>query len=357
MRDDFFLRDFFSPIKFNNDALKCIVVGTLVFMLIVFIGYALLAAVATSKIDSSTAAIGYIFIPFAAFVIAIKVGFYGLALSYAFYVVKQKYSKINFFFIVSLFILLYGCWWVARQSIQIIQVRAAIKSVQTTHSAEEIAKIFNESQKILDDNRQYILEAIALNPATSAQTLRDIADLNIASLHQRTYSLFFYQPENRKGFAVMRLVAKHPHTDEATLQILSNSPSSYVVEEVAQNPRVATSLLRTLWQEHGNNIALAISRNPHTPPEILVTLANEPELEPKGNEMMQEWLKANIAKNPNTPPEILEKLSHEQSWLILQFLIDNEKIPLPLLEALTHHQNETVRAYATDKFKRLQSRH
>jgi len=325
-------------------------------MLFIFIGYALLAALATSRVDSSTAAIGYIFIPFTAFVIAIKSAFYGLALSYAFYVVKHKYPKINFFFIASLFILLYGCWWVTRQSIQIMQVRAAIESVQMTHSAEELAKIFNDSQKFLDDNRQYVLEAIALNPATSTQTLRDIADLDIASLHQRIYSLFFYQPDNRKGFAVMRLVAMHPHTDEETLQILSRSPSSYVIAEVAQNPNADPSLLRTLWQQYGNKIALAISRNPHTPPEILVSLANEPDLEPKGNEIMQEWLKANIARNPNTPPEILEKLSHEQSWLILQFLIDNEKIPQPLLEALTHHRNKTVSTYAKDKLKRLQSK-
>ncbi|MBN9287418.1 MAG: hypothetical protein J0H47_05755 [Gammaproteobacteria bacterium] len=325
-------------------------------MLFIFIGYALLAVLATSRVDSSTAAIGYIFIPFTAFVIAIKAGFYGLALSYAFYVVKQKYPKINFFFIVSFFILLYGCWWIVVQTIQTIQVKVIIENVQTTHSAEELAKIFNDSQKMLDNNRQYILEAIALNPATSTQTLRDIANLDIASLHQRTYSLFFYQPDNRKGFAVMRLVAMHPHTDEATLKILSGSPSSYVIAEVAQNPNADPSLLRRLWQQYGNKIALTISRNPHTPPDILVTLANEPDLEPKGNELIQEWLKANIAKNPNTPPEILEKLSHEQSWLILQFLIDNEKIPQPLLEALTHHRNETVSTYAKDKLRRLQSK-
>lgn len=348
------LKHFLFPVELNAKAIKSILGGMLACMAIVFVGYALLLVISISRSTSSTAAIGYIFVPFAALFTAAKMWFYALAISYALYVVRHKHSKINLFFITCVAILLYGSWTAGNCVVEIFQTKMIIHRAETSINPKEIDVIYHNSQKFPMDRQKYILEAIALNPSTSQETLNNISQLKDQLLHERIDSLFYYQPRNRKGFAVMRLVAMHPHANKQTLEILSQSASLFVVEEVAKNQNTPDDLIKALWEKYGEKIAYGISQNPKTPPEILVALYNM-KFDPKQafSKMQEEWIKANIAKNPNTPTEILEQLKDEQSWLILQFLIDNEKIPSSILEDLTHHQNETVSAYAKDKLKRM----
>jgi len=65
-----------------------------------------------------------------------------------------------------------------------------------------------------------------------------IAVLDAAELTERMGAVWDVMGENRKGLAVMRLVARHPNAGSATLERLAARPgAAYVLHEVLANPR------------------------------------------------------------------------------------------------------------------------
>jgi hypothetical protein len=304
--------------------------------------------------SSLTASANFVSLPYAAIVMALKTWLLALTLAYVFYVVISKNPKCNFIVILCLAFILKSTWNFSHQIIDFIQTKTTIYKINLLQNDKEIQNIFSNYQQYPKQGQKFILEAIVLNPFTSEQTLAEIANIDEKALHEKTESIFFFQPSNSSNFAVMHLVARHPRVLPSTLEKLANSSSMLVVGEVAENPKTPQDTLKILWEKYGDNIAYNISLNSKASPQVLVSLAHEkyPKNDP-ASAMQLEQIKANVARNPNTPVAILEELSRENSWLILKSLIDNPKIPSSLLQKMTTHPNEYARDYAKEKIKKL----
>ncbi|MBI2792664.1 MAG: hypothetical protein HYX61_11965 [Gammaproteobacteria bacterium] len=349
------LKHFFLPVQPTAKALKTILYGMFAIMAFVFIAYFLIGIIAILRNSSLTASAHFVSLPYAAMVAALKTWLFALTVAYVFYVLISKNPKCNLIVILCLAFILKSVWFFSHQVIDFIQTKTAVYKINLLQNDKEIKNAFSSYQQYPEQEQKFILEAIALNPFTSEQTLAEIANLDEKTLHEKTGSIFFFQPSNSSNFAVMHLIARHPQVLPSTLEKLANSPSMLVVGEVAENPKTPQATLNMLWEKYGEKIAYNISLNSKVSPQILVFLAHEkyPENDPAGATALEQ-IKANVARNPNTPGVILEELSRENSWLILQSLIDNPKISLSLLQKMTTHPNEYARDYAKEKIKRLQ---
>ncbi len=86
--------------------------------------------------------------------------------------------------------------------------------------------------------------------------LARLAALGDADLYEPMGSLWDVMGENRKGLAVMRLVARHPNTDAATLAKLAAEPDAQrVVHELAANPKTPMPVLERLATDADESVA------------------------------------------------------------------------------------------------------
>jgi hypothetical protein len=146
---------------------------------------------------------------------------------------------------------------------------------------------------------KFFLGAIAQNQNASAALLGRIAELDDPELYEPMGSLWDVMGENRKGLAVMRLVARNASTSGATLEKL---------EARAGADKLITELLA----------------NPNTPARVLAKHAGD-------TNYLAEW---GLALNPNTPPSVMERLSRSSNLFSRMNLTYNRATPREILEHL-----------------------
>jgi len=113
---------------------------------------------------------------------------------------------------------------------------------------------------------RYYLGALAQHPEARAAVLEAITALRDPELYEPMGSLWDVMGENRKGLAVMRLVARHPNTDPATLAKLAAGPNAHsVVHEFAANPRTPMPVLERWFDSTDYLIEWGLALNPQTP--------------------------------------------------------------------------------------------
>jgi hypothetical protein len=117
------------------------------------------------------------------------------------------------------------------------------------------------------------LAAVAQNPATTAEMLDEIARRGDRRLHEKLYGSDRVLGKNRKGLAVMRLVAMHPNVTEATLVRLAESRNDYVIHTVLGNPKTPESVLRRFAGRDHHLYDWGIALNPSTPRAVVAQLA------------------------------------------------------------------------------------
>lgn len=250
---------------------------------------------------SSTAATGYIFLPLSVLVFGAPWFLVGVTVGYGYQSVTNTQIKDTLIFLLGVvFSTSYITYAVKqyREERNLITLVAAIEQMGTA----EIDTFLTKSE--YRENR-FALGAVAQNNATSSAALARIADLPQPALHKAMGAAPEIMGENRKGLAVMRLVALHPNVTPEVLSALSYSPVDYVLNTVAGNPLTPVEDLERMFSEHQGTssfylIEWGLASNTKTPLWIIEQLAQS------NNEYTLRYLKG----NPATPESVKAKITY-----------------------------------------------
>jgi hypothetical protein len=149
---------------------------------------------------------------------------------------------------------------------------------------------------------RFFLGALAQHPRARAGLLERIAGLQDPELYEPMGSLWDVMGENREGLAVMRLVARHPNTDGATLAKLADGPQAWkIITELAANPRTPLPVLQRWFNSSDTLVETGLALNPKTPQRVLERLSASQNL----------YTRLNLTYNTATPREILDRLASD----------------------------------------------
>jgi hypothetical protein len=186
------------------------------------------------------------------------------------------------------------------------------------------------------------LAAVAQNPAATSEMLDAIARRGDRKLHEKLYGTDRLLGTNRKGLAVMRLVARHPNVTETTLVHLAASPNEYVINSVLMNPKTPEAILRRYAGRSNYLYDWGIGYNPRTPPDLLTPLASS----------ANEYTRAAVAQNAQTPGEVLTRLAGDPQWHVRRGVAMNPSTPVDVVRQLAGDSDERVRRGAELALKR-----
>lgn len=285
-----------------------------------------------SNSRSSTAAIGYIFLPFIAAVAAIPCFVAGWCLGYALIWWRSSVQwRKRSAFVAALVPVIVGLWILRTLSV-------GVDMTQDVHKIEHMDG--GQLERVLDDpklaHNKFILGAIAQNPKAESRTLHRIATTKLPALHERIGSPFDVMGKNTRGLAVMRLVATHPNTAAEDLEKLAQSKNEFVLGDVASNPKLSTGTLRKLADHGGQLIEWGLARNPAAPVDLLFKLALSAD----------EYTRAAVASNAHTAADVLRGLSVDPAWNVRGHVALNPATPTEVRETLLKDSDERVQRYA-----------
>lgn len=203
---------------------------------------------------SSTAALGYIYLPLVAALAAIPIGIWGMALGHAVLRLRGAVDSPRMVFVAALLVAASLPVFVLHEVQRGLRLEAAVRSI---HAMEvlELERAYEDAPFHRD---RYFLGALAQHPRASAALLARIAGLQDPDLYEPLGSLWDVLGENRKGLAVMRLVAKHLNTDGEALAKLADSPQAQkITHELAANPRTPREILDRLAKDADESVARA----------------------------------------------------------------------------------------------------
>jgi hypothetical protein len=252
---------------------------------------------------SSTAALGFITLPLVAALGAIPVAAWGAALGHVVLRWRGAVQSPPMVLVAALAVAAALPVLVAYEIQRGLRLEAAVREVPGMDVAQ-LQRAFEDAPFRRD---RYFLGAIALNPATDAATLGRIAALREAELFEPMGSLWDVMGSNRKGLAVMRLVARHPNTDAATLEKLALDPDAqHVVHELAANPKTPLPVLERWFDSTDYLVEWGLALNPKTPPRVMERLAASSNL----------YTRMNLTYNSATPREILDRLAQDPDEIL-----------------------------------------
>ncbi len=246
---------------------------------------------------SSTAAIGYLFLPFFAAIFALPwacvAGSVGLLIGAWFR--RTRGVVVSATLGVSFSILWLGhVAWTSVHDEQILEQVAAVQA-----GDDELFRTLLDGEP-----DRWVLAAIASSFSASADTLDRIARMDDPDLHRRMGSM---DPRlsaiNPDGVSVMRLVADNPNTRPETLVHLAritDDPS--LAGSLAADPRTPVEILEELYRREWRNrqeLEWGLSRNTRTPTWILREIATSRNI----------YALHNLWANPATPEDVRPRVS------------------------------------------------
>ena len=245
---------------------------------------------------SSTAALGFITLPLVAALGAIPVAAWGAALGHVVLRWRGAVQSPPMVLVAALAVAAALPAMVAYEIQRGLRLEAAVREVKGM-DVLQLQHAFEDSPFKRD---RYFLGALAQNPAAGGGLLARIAALRDAALFEPMGSLWDVMGSNRKGLAVMRLVARHPNTDPATLEKLALDPDAQqVVHELAANPKTPLPVLARWFDSTDYLVEWGLALNPKTPQRVMERLAASTNL----------YTRMNLTYNRETPREILERLA------------------------------------------------
>jgi hypothetical protein len=305
------------------------------------LGYVAGAAVLVGAIldsPSSTAAIGFLFVPFC----AVVPGLLGFALGCSVvYLVRWRRAPSRRPGVAALVSLAVLVLMLVGGGLVLAENGRRLYAVETV-LAMDTAGLSGYFERGALRRDKFVLGAIAQNPAADALLLDEISQLEDPSLHGKMGSLFPVLGGNQRGLAVMRLVARHANVSTTTLVRLSRSPDAYVLSDVAGNAKTPVEELRSLRAQGGYLIEWGLARNPSTPSDALHDLAASE----------NQYTRGSTAGNSGTPPEDLERLARDSVWHVRRSVAANPQAPPALLERLSADPDPRVARTATHRLSR-----
>ena len=173
------------------------------------------------------------------------------------------------------------------------------------------------SELVTNDTSEGILQAIAVNPNTSSETLLRIMDL----------------PQYYPGLG--ECIASNPNVTPEILARLADSGSDRVRKRVARHPKTPANVLERLAK---GRMAEHVCRNPNIPRELLDKLVVH-----GGSDVL-----CSIAVTESTPVDILERLSHDGSYLVRGYVASNRSTSEWLVKKLAKDSDISVRHAASE---------
>ena len=279
------------------------------FALVAGIGGALLAAAISVKAifasANSTAAIGFVFVPFIMMAAMVLAGAWGLAVGCVWHALRGERRYYGVVLVMAwafaAAVPAYGGWQVwYGLSLE----RAVAGTARMDAAALEQAMAQSPWR-----NDRFFIGAVAQNKAASEVLLDRLAqlpeDLPDAELHEPLGSLWNVRLENRKGLSAMRLVALNPNVGPQTLERLSRGepgrPTSMLLGDILRNPKTPMRVLEPHFNSTEYLIEWGLALNPNLPVAVMQRLATSPNL----------YTRLNLTYNPSTPRVILAKLAQD----------------------------------------------
>ena len=245
---------------------------------------------------SSTAALGYIYLPLVAALAAVPIGLWGMALGHAVLRLRGTVRSPPMVFVAALLVAAALPAAIAYEVQRGLRLETAVREVRAMDSLE-LDRAYEDTPFHHD---RYLLAALAQHPRARSALLARIAGLQDPELYEPLGSLWDVMGENRKGLAVMRLVAKHPNTDGETLAKLAGGlDPQKILTELAANPRTPLPVLERWFDSTDYLVEWGLALNPKTPQRVMERLAASQNL----------YTRLNLAYNRATPREILDRLA------------------------------------------------
>jgi len=270
------------------------------------IGGALAAAVVSVKgilsSGSSTAAIGFVFVPFIAIAASILAGVWGLALG----TVVSHHRGAR----PALRPVLIMAWVVAVAAPAAVawEVAAGFALQRAVHALAPLdaagLEAAQEGARFRDN--KFFLGALAQHRQASPRLLERIASLPEPELREAMGSLWDVMGENRKGVSVMRLVARHPSTEPAVLARLADGANEDLLHEVLRNARTPQAVLARHYESESPMLQWALALNPQVPVRVLERLATSRDA----------YTRMNLTWNEATPQAVLQRLAADEDALV-----------------------------------------
>lgn len=255
---------------------------------------------------SSTAAIGFIFLPLWASAVAVPCGIWGLALGHLW--ARARGERQGAAALLALAVLIAvaapaGLGWKVRQG---LQLRGAVHEALAM-DARQLEAVFDRSPW---NRNRFFLGALAQNRLASPELLDSIATLPDPELQEAMGSLWDVMGSNRKGIAVLRLIAAHPNTRPSTLEkIAAAARNDYLIGDVLRNPATPAHVLERYHDSSDYLIEWGLARNPNLPAAIFERLSRSPD----------RYTRLGLTQNPATPGAILERLAEDPDPLVAEY--------------------------------------
>jgi hypothetical protein len=258
-----------------------------------------LQVAAIGRSTSSTAPIGYIFVPIlmlAAFAVFFVFG-YGIG-----YVRDQlsqgrKKSDLRVLLPSTVVILIGG--YFLKEAVTGIFVMKTVAEVEQADSAEKLNSILEQS---VWGKNKFVLGVIAQKRIASPELLDRIAHLSDPELQEAMGSFLPVMGKNGKGLAVMRLLVDNPNVTPQTIEFLAvSSHEKYVLGDIAANSKTSLATLEKLAQEKNYLVDWGLAQNPNTPPHIFALLLD------RNKDSSQKVTLDLIQRNPAAPSDVQAK--------------------------------------------------
>lgn len=247
---------------------------------------------------ASTAAIGFLFVPFLAIAAMLPAAVWGLALGCVWLSLRraQRYAPAMLVAAWAFALAVPAAigWEVWRG----LALERAVREVRALHAGALEAAV----ERSPWNRDRFFLAAVALRPDASPELLDRIAALEAPDLYEPMGSLWDVMDGNAKGIAVMRLVANHPRARGDTLARLAAGPHADTLRhELASNPNTPAPVLRRWHDSTDYLVEWGLALNPRTPPEVMDRLAGGANARAR----------LNLTRNPAAPRALLERLSRD----------------------------------------------
>jgi hypothetical protein len=247
---------------------------------------------------SSTAALGFLAVPFIAAVAAVLTGIWGAALGHVMLHLRGRVHSLRPVLIAAFLAAASLPLAIGYEVGRGVSLERAVREARSM-SASQLEESFAASPW---RRNRFFLGILASHESASSSLLARIAGLDDEELYERMGSLWDVMGENRKGLAVMRLVARNPKTPAAALQKLEAGPhAEKLITELLANPNTPAPVLAKHAADTNYLAEWGLALNPNTPLAVMERLSRSSDL----------YSRMNLTYNKATPHEILERLARD----------------------------------------------